>query len=160
MRIQASATYPDEPCPWRDRVMGGASLSARGWGRRHASGWHLLSVGAGRCWRGEAAVELTRKAEIGGLRAWAGRAREASGKEGRSGGEGEAKNPPAAEGHPRGASPRRAQEKQNQRHIRNGRRGGLRGSRVGSTALGFTGRGGRGEARVHGHHLSPRWPDI
>lgn len=29
-------------------------------------------------------MELTRKAEIGGLRDWAGRAREASGKEGRS----------------------------------------------------------------------------
>lgn len=73
-------------------------------------------------------------------------------------GEGEAKNPPAAEGHPRGASLRRAQEKQNQRHIRNGRRGGLRGSRVGSTALGFTGRGSHREAKDHGHHLPPRWP--
>lgn len=53
MRIQASATCPEEQCPWRDGVMGGGSLCVGGWERRHGLGLYSLSLthqgGARKC---------------------------------------------------------------------------------------------------------------
>lgn len=76
MRIQASATGPEERYRWRGGEMGGGSLPVCGWEGRHGLGLHLLSL---RC-RGAAGEErqpcsLWERPGLDAWEAWAGTAR-------------------------------------------------------------------------------------